>query len=470
MQPKVLILAGGESQRMGYHKGLLQYHGISQVSYLQGMTRGLGLEAFISCKPQQAHLYSGFPLVTDLPKYQQHGPISGLLSAFELFEGPWILLGCDYPFFSQKHLKTLLDEANHKIDVVAWKHPENDFLEPLLALYMPSMGNILREKFIQGEDSLQRIVAQVKLKPLIAEDADCLSSIDSPEAVEKSGYSYENCTMNPRQKEVNIDRYEFDNISHVVDAVAVEEPLEIRLEYGPENQRSTKNLSITMRTPGNDGELALGFLLTEGIITNASDVLEVKHLQTLPGQESNTILACLNPQVQFNMQQLERHFYTSSSCGVCGKSSLDAVKTKSTFQVSTKSLPINKSVVTRLPETLRNAQVTFQSTGGLHASGLFDLQGNLLAMREDVGRHNALDKLLGWALASNLLPLEQHILLLSGRASFELIQKAGMAGARVVCAVGAPSSLAVDAATEFGITLIGFLKETRFNVYSGNLH
>jgi FdhD protein len=251
------------------------------------------------------------------------------------------------------------------------------------------------------------------------------------------------------------------------DFLAVEEPLEIRLEYGNENDRKTRSLSITMRTPGNDAELTAGFLLTEGIVKQSSDILEIKHIQTLPGVESNYILAGLNPNLQFDLSKLERHFYTTSSCGVCGKSSIESLKSAVPADHSQKTgLTLNPELIFALPDKLRQAQSAFDSTGGIHASGLFDSHGNLIALREDVGRHNALDKLIGWALLNNQLPLHNCIVLLSGRGSFELIQKCAMAGIKTVCAVGAPSSLAVQSAAEFGITLIGFLRNRRYNVYN----
>jgi FdhD protein len=275
--------------------------------------------------------------------------------------------------------------------------------------------------------------------------------------------------MNEKQQYIDLQRFENGQLTKITDAVSVEEPLEIQVEYGPEGSRNTQSLSITMRTPGNDDELAVGFLYTEGIINNKTYILSAKHVQTLPGISSNYILVSLGSDLQFNPSQLQRNFYTTSSCGVCGKSSLDSVKTQMPEKSGKKIQKLSPELILSLPKTLREQQQTFETTGGLHAAGLFDTEGHLLYLREDVGRHNALDKLIGRALMDGKTPLDEHILLLSGRASFELMQKAGMAGISYVCAVGAPSSLAVACAQEFGITLIGFLRENRFNVYSGSL-
>lgn len=252
------------------------------------------------------------------------------------------------------------------------------------------------------------------------------------------------------------------------DILAVEEPLEIRLVYGSNQSRTTKNISITMRTPGHDFELAQGFLFTEGIIKNYNQILEISYFNSLLNPE-NIVIVELREDVELDLLKLERHFYTSSSCGVCGKASIEAVKTTGDIHktVSAETIKVSKELIYSLPDILRKNQNIFESTGGLHASALFNLEGELIIAREDVGRHNALDKLIGVALAKNLLPLDKHILLLSGRASFELIQKATMATVKIVAAIGAPSSLAVQMAHEFGITLIGFLKDERFNIYTG---
>lgn len=265
-------------------------------------------------------------------------------------------------------------------------------------------------------------------------------------------------------KTVSIRKFDGADASEQPDVLAVEEPLEIRLEYGPAAERSTKSLSVTMRTPGTDEDLARGFLFTEGIVREASDIVG---LRAQPF--SNVLTVVLRPELHFEPSRLERHFYTTSSCGVCGKTSIEAVKTTTNCATVSerRHWEIRPDIVYSLPDTLRQAQRTFDATGGLHASALFDPEGNLLAIREDVGRHNALDKLIGHYLGQSIMPLDQHLLLLSGRASFELLQKAAMAGMRVVCAVGAPSSLAVETAESFGITLIGFLRDNRFNVYAG---
>lgn len=252
------------------------------------------------------------------------------------------------------------------------------------------------------------------------------------------------------------------------DVLAIEEPLEIRMTYGPLDNRITKNISVTMRTPGNDMELACGFLFTEGIIQSFSQIESIAHFNSLLNPE-NIVVASIKPEVTFDLSKLDRNFYTTSSCGVCGKASINAVKTTGAQHQNTDTdgLKVNSELIHQLPDILRKKQDVFESTGGLHASALFDASGNLMMLREDVGRHNALDKLIGAALESGIVPLSQHILLLSGRASFELIQKAAMAGIQIVAAVGAPSSLAVEMAEDFNITLIGFLRNGRFNIYSG---
>lgn len=250
------------------------------------------------------------------------------------------------------------------------------------------------------------------------------------------------------------------------DWVAIEEPLEIILAYGNAQERKRQNISITMRTPtGNDDEIALGFLYTEGIIQNPKDVLTIKYLANEEGR-LNSILVELAARVNFQTEKLQRHFYTTSSCGVCGKTSLDLATQQSCFNLRPDEPKISANMLWQLPQKLRETQSIFNHTGSIHAAALFDINGNLIAQREDVGRHNALDKLIGFALKSMQLPLQNSILLLSGRISFELVQKAMMAGIPIIAAIGAPSSLAIELAENNNITLIGFLKEGRGNIYS----
>jgi FdhD protein len=249
------------------------------------------------------------------------------------------------------------------------------------------------------------------------------------------------------------------------DAVATEEPLEIRLHPGGSDYVS----SVTMRTPGNDFELATGWLLAEGIVRHHDDVVRMAYcVDRTVGEEQryNIVNVHLRPDLDRDLGSIERDFFTTSACGVCGKAGLDQLATKASRIESRLSVP--SSVVCSLPGKLRSAQGVFERTGGLHAAGLFDSTGELIGLREDVGRHNALDKLLGWALLERRLPLSDCIVLVSGRASFELAQKSVVAGVPVMCAVSAPSSMAIDVANEFDMTLIGFLRDERFNVYTGS--
>lgn len=259
-----------------------------------------------------------------------------------------------------------------------------------------------------------------------------------------------------------------DNTSFpYTDDISVEEPLEIRISFGSESYRETKNLSVTMRTPGNDRELAAGFLYTEGIIEDPKQIRNVQHAQEACSRTSeNVIIVELAEGFVPQLMKTDRNFYTTSSCGVCGKGSIESIRTVSAFHTLEKEkITLNLETIYQLSEKLKSFQDNFSATGGIHASGIFDLEGNLLAVREDVGRHNALDKLIGYAVFTDQLPLKHKILVLSGRASFELVQKAAMAGIPVIAAIGAPSSLAVDLAKEFDITLLGFLRDNRFNIY-----
>ncbi len=260
-----------------------------------------------------------------------------------------------------------------------------------------------------------------------------------------------------RNRRINDDQSE-----DVDDQLVIEEPLEIHLQYGNAENRVQKSISVTMRTPGNDVELAAGFLFTEGIIRSSTDILFIEQEST----DSNRILLALQDDLDPGLQKTERNFYTTSSCGVCGKSSIEAIKTISVFKNEEQNILLKAEVFYALQGNLKSRQAIFESTGGIHASALFDLEGNFITLREDVGRHNALDKLIGASLLNDDLPLANTVLLLSGRASFELIQKASMAGIKVVAAVGAPSSLAVELAKECNITLVGFLRNERFNIYS----
>jgi FdhD protein len=252
------------------------------------------------------------------------------------------------------------------------------------------------------------------------------------------------------------------------DAVATEEPLGIRLGYSrADGSRAEEEVAITMRTPGYDEDLAVGFLFTEGIIRARSEVQSVvPRGEPSPTGLVNVVRVELAPGVKVDFKRLERHFYTSSSCGICGKASIDSVAVQGRYDLHATPFEIRADALGRLPSLLRDEQAVFEQTGGLHGCGIFDASGKMGAVREDVGRHNALDKLIGNALLAGQVPLTERGIVLSGRASFELLQKAKVAGCAFIAAVGAPSSLAVELAREFGMTLVGFLKPGRFNVYN----
>ncbi|HWB61593.1 MAG TPA: formate dehydrogenase accessory sulfurtransferase FdhD [Chthoniobacteraceae bacterium] len=242
------------------------------------------------------------------------------------------------------------------------------------------------------------------------------------------------------------------------DDLAREEPLEIRI--------GGRNIAVTMRTPGHDKELAAGFLLSEGIIRRAEDISDMADSQGCEVSEfKNIIDVTLAPGVELDLEKLTRHVFASSSCGVCGKASIDAVRQNFPV-IAAENLAVSLETIARLPATLREAQATFARTGGLHAAAIFDGRGKLLVLREDVGRHNALDKVIGHGLLRGPFPFDEHVLLVSGRASFEIMQKALAARIPIVCAVSAPSSLAVEFARENGQTLVGFLRGETMNIYA----
>lgn len=271
----------------------------------------------------------------------------------------------------------------------------------------------------------------------------------------------------PSVSATKIKAYRSGKYEDLPDLLAVEEPLEIRIGYGKDSERRQERIAVTMRTPGNDFELAMGFLYTESILTDLSDIANIRYcINKDSGEEENNILRVeLKEDVNFEWKN-DRNFYTSSSCGVCGKASIESVETTGHCKRSIAGTPkIDEKLITGLADKLRKEQQVFKHTGGLHAVALFNDKGELLMMREDIGRHNAMDKLIGAGLSDSGINFEKSICLLSGRASFELIQKAIMAGIPIVAAIGAPSSLARDLAEEFGMTLIGFLKQERFNLY-----
>ncbi|MEI3801039.1 MULTISPECIES: formate dehydrogenase accessory sulfurtransferase FdhD [unclassified Chitinophaga] len=252
------------------------------------------------------------------------------------------------------------------------------------------------------------------------------------------------------------------NITDASDTLATEDPLEIRLVHGPSHNRRQQNISVTMRTPGEDMELAAGFLFTEGVIRDQAAIQEI----ILSEDDSGGVATVhLKPAIVAQLGNTQRNFTATAACGVCGKNDIAAIHTG--VSVNRASLRLAAAQLFGLPAILRNEQALFESTGGLHAAALFNRNMELLLLREDIGRHNAVDKLIGAALQQQLTPLDECILLLSGRAGFELIQKAAMAGIPVIAAIGAPSSMAVKMAAEWNITLLGFLKDQRFNIYSG---
>ncbi|MDJ0553637.1 MAG: formate dehydrogenase accessory sulfurtransferase FdhD [Microcoleaceae cyanobacterium MO_207.B10] len=247
------------------------------------------------------------------------------------------------------------------------------------------------------------------------------------------------------------------------DQLATEEPLEIRLTF------PKQTVAVTMRTPGADFDLATGFLYSEGIIKNREDIAKISYClePEIDGeQKQNIINITLKSELTPELKTLERHFFTTSACGVCGKTSIESLKIKG-FSAIPLGMEVSREIIYSLSDKLSTGQGVFKSTGGLHAAGLFDAHGELLKLREDVGRHNALDKLIGSEFLAGKLPLNNHIIMVSGRSSFEILQKCITAGVPIICAVSAPSSLAVEIAREFNITLVGFLRGRKFNIYSG---
>lgn len=276
--------------------------------------------------------------------------------------------------------------------------------------------------------------------------------------------------MTGESRELVIDKVDGTSSVSRTDVVAVEEPLEIQVSSPGPQGAAAKSISITMRTPGHDAELATGFLLTEGIISAADDIAAVTPVgEPVAGSGLQNIIRIeLSPGVKLDFERLQRHFYTTSSCGVCGKASLDALRISGAASLAGNEFRIAPDRLVALPDAVRTMQPVFRETGGLHAAAAFDVAGNIALVREDVGRHNATDKLVGALLAAGEIPGESLGLFVSGRASFELMQKALVAGIPLLAAVGAPSSLAVDTAVEFGMTLVGFLRDGSFNTYAGS--
>ncbi len=257
-----------------------------------------------------------------------------------------------------------------------------------------------------------------------------------------------------------ITRIQDQNSERIQDEIAVEQPTQICIRMPSSHSSDYTTIAITMRTPGNDAELAAGYLFTEGILQNKNQIANIT-------TGENQVIIDIFENIDIDISSLDRRGYANSSCGVCGKTSIDSIYQVSRYAATPGNPLISHSIFNKLSDTVRQAQCDFDKTGGVHASALFDLDGGLITLHEDVGRHNALDKVIGERFLAGMIPLSESVLFLSGRISFELVQKASMAGIPIICAVGAPSTAAVELAKSSNITLVGFLRDTRYNIYCG---
>lgn len=448
-----VVLAGGESRRMGLPKPQLPHPaGGTWLDQATGQLRRFVEPVFVSGASAGGQ--------ADADAWAGHGPLSGLLTAADALPGKSLLVrGVDYPDLEDVALSKLM--AAHRLTGRTVCFRQDDHLEPLVAVYAEGDWGQIRQLFQrQGIDSLQRLLRE-HLRPVVLpvhpRESLGLISRDSP------------ADLPPGVVHRSVLRLRTGVEDEVrPDAVVEEEPLEIQVAHGADGERSTTPLSITMRTPGRDAELVLGFLLTEGFIERFEDVISVQSLGAVvadSGLAGAGVLCTLRPGLTLPDRNLSRNVYTNSSCGVCGKSAIDAVAT--TCSLPTATARWNRAWLHSLPQALRDAQPAFAATGGIHAAAWFEPDTGLVAVAEDVGRHNALDKLIGWGLMNGQRPFgDRGVLLVSGRASYELVSKAALAGMGTLAAVGAPSSLACALADEVGMTLIGFLQGHRMNVYT----
>ena len=448
-----VLLAGGASRRMGLPKPQLPHpeggtwmdHGVAQ------------LKRFVESVFVSGEVAGG---TADAPRWAGHGPVSGLLTAADAWPDRALLVrGVDYPDLQDVALAKLM--AAYRLTGRSVCFIQDGHLEPLVAVYgeadLAWIRNLMQS---EGMDSLQRMLRN-HLRPLVLpvhpREALGLISRDTPN------------DLPPGVRHRQILRLRTGAADERrPDAVVEEEPLEIQIAHGPDGDRTHTPLSITMRTPGRDAELVLGFLRTEGFIGDFSDVVSIQSLGAVvaeSGLAGAGVLCTLRAGLALPERDMTRNVYTSSSCGVCGKSAIDAI-------ANTCVLPAAEAQWSRdwlhgLPQRLRDAQPAFAATGGIHAAAWFEPEAGLVQVCEDVGRHNALDKLIGWGLMQTATPFgDRGVLLVSGRASYELVSKAAVAGMGTLAAVGAPSSLACELAEEVGMTLIGFLQAGRMNIYT----
>ncbi len=469
-QTATALLVGGKSSRMGEDKSLLVCTAGEEPLYkkqLDKLQQLSKLPVLLSVRSGQKFedLPHDVELVTD--RLAEHGPLGALTSCLEHNRADWLLvLAVDLPQISPAYLRSLIAEAHHSGQGVVPRI--NGHWEPLAAIYPHSLLEKIQSHLASGQLSLQKLIQEAvnegiligrdvssQEKPLFSNlnTQDDLAALKHEEvlpydvqhwkeqAESKGGTCFSN-TIKP-------------------DLVAVEEPVELRVEG--------RSIAVLMRTPGHDRELAAGFLFSESVIRHADDLFEISECPNRPpegGPQGSVLDVLLKKGICAELDKLSRHVFTSSSCGVCGKSSIDSVF-QSFAPLPEDAMKVSVADLLSLPARLSKHQKSFRRTGGLHASALFTPKGNLQVIREDVGRHNALDKTIGNALLKQSLPLSNTILLLSGRISFELMQKALAAGIPFVAGLSAPSSLAIKFARESGQTLVGFLRDKSFNVYAG---
>lgn len=449
------LLAGGRSTRFGSDKAFLDWRGTPLFARQLGTLAALGPgRTWLSANAAQEFpgLPQGVEVVVD--EEPDLGPIGGLLSVFRRSEAERIVvLGVDLPLMEPSFLERLLSREGGTV-------PKSDrYWEPLAAVYpREGMIRLLEEALASGERKLQRVL----------DEAEGLGVVRSYPCEESDHLLFTNLNSTREMEAVDPNRFDEhirlrrfrkgEPLAEDDDFVAAEEPLEVRV-----NGRS---VAVMMRTPGHDEELAIGFLFTEGVIDSADEILSMEHVEELDLDARGNVLE-ISLKGEPDLDELTRHVFTSSSCGVCGKATIESVFRR--FPPVVDVPVVAGELLLELPGKLRAAQETFERTGGLHASALFSRKGDLLLLREDVGRHNALDKVIGCGLRGKI-DFSGTYLLVSGRISFELMQKALAARIPVVAGISAPSSLAVDLARESGQTLVGFLRGKGGNVYSGEVY